>query len=986
MTSAKTNPKVRTPAEAEMPAVVASQAGAEANGGSVGPKAGSGSQSQAATLSTAPRAGAHGRRRSRRTIDMSQPDDIVNYGTGARLRAIVISLSSLTVLGAIVVGIPALLVRLIGHPLPNGVPPWVVIRAHLEAGHIPTPAIVSLLAMLAWLLWFTISLPILVELISAIRGVATPKIAIAFPGSGVLARRLVAGIFVVSTSMSSLAAATPALAAVAVAPQQLAVEVPAAAELSELSMRSSTAEPASDPVGGVQRYIVGSGETLRSIAAETLGDANRWKEVRMASVGLVQPDGSRLPEDIIRVTEGTVLHLPADAVSASGEQVGGEAAAAAPTTSRAASRTITVAKGNHFWGLAERTLTDAWGRSPSDAEITPYWAQVVQHNADRLVRPGDPNLIYPDQQFLLPPVPVDSAQHSAGDGQVDLAALRATLALLPDAGATVEPAVSAESPYSRSQVADAAKARESAQLADAEKARELAGGAKAGASAQLADAEKARESAGGAKAPIVDMPAGDHGAVESEVAGPSSPTRAAAAPTSPAAPRTAEAPAPAPAPARSVEGAATPVDTPADPGSADLTRWVIGGIGTGLMMAALTQAIARRRRRQWQTRSEGRLPAAVSAEAQVAEASIRRAADPDRLASTEAALRSLSPLLPVDAPAVTSIAVSSSDLILTLDRFCEPPGLFTSAEDSPLWRLQTDDDAVRAELVTSAGNVAMLPALITLGHDPKSERDILVDLEHVLALDVVGSEPSARQFVRTLAAELAASPFAEDVDVICCGFGHELCGLQRVVLVDSVEEACAEARRRQHDESPGVSPLERRLRRPGDAPTPVVLLTAEPVDDGERAKLQELSLHGVIVVAPGIDAKWSVALLPGGLRVEPLGLKLLREDFTDDQFAALGELIEATDATAPEVEPEPLQHVPSAVAAPAGCCGARCRSGGYHPGGCRGARWGSGGCHPGGCRGARCHPGWRTDRCRRNAGLRHRGAGARHGRYSRRRP
>lgn len=837
-------------------------------------------------------------RRSRRTIDMSRPDDIVNYGTGARLRAVVISLGSLATLLAIVVGVPALLVRFIGHPLPNGIPPWVVIRAHLEAGTIPAAAIVSLLAVLAWLLWLSVSLPIVVELVSALRGVATPRIALSFPGSGVLARRLVAGIFVISTSVSSIASATPALAAVAVAPQELVADVLVAGSVdarADVALAPTTQRAASS----LQRYVVGSGETLRSIAAETLGDANRWKEVRMVSVGVEQADGSRLPEDIIRVTEGTILHLPADAVSASGERIAGvvaDPAATAATSLSTTSRMITVAKGNHFWGMAERALTDAWERSPTDAEITPYWARVVEQNADRLVRPGDPNLIFPEQQFLLPPVPEDQQRAGVEEEVVDLDALRKVLALLPSATGPV-PDVETTSPTPVSRA---------------------------------------------------DVPAGDHGIVTPPSAGSS--VDALPPPSSAHSPS----PAPGPAPTTDVQtdievsGAAAseasatarapvaqpeltqptasptvgvgevagdaPSASPVDD-SFDLSRWAVAGAGVGLLAAALAQALARRRRRQWQARTEGRMPAPISAEAQVLDASLRQVAETDRLATTEAALRSLSPLLPVDAPAITSIAVSDNDVVLTLDRFCEPPGLFSSVDDSPLWQLRTDDDATKATLAAGADNVAVLPALITLGHDQNSGRDILVDLEHALALDVVGSEQSSAQFVRTLAAELATSPFAEDVDVICCGFGHQLCGLRRVVLVDSVDEACAEARLRQIDDGQAdESPLERRLRKPGDGQTPVVLLSAQLVDDAERAKLNELSLHGVIVVAPGIDAKWSVALLPGGLRVEPLGLKLIRQDFTDDQFEALGELIEASDVTAPEVVPS----VPAATEAASG--------------------------------------------------------------------
>ena len=68
-------------------------------------------------------------------------------------------------------------------------------------------------------------------------------------------------------------------------------------------------------------------------------------------------------------------------------------------------RVVVVEKGDHFWGIADEALTEAWGRAPTDAELAPYWADVVAANEERLLPPGDPNLIYPDQTFVLPDTP-----------------------------------------------------------------------------------------------------------------------------------------------------------------------------------------------------------------------------------------------------------------------------------------------------------------------------------------------------------------------------------------------------------------------------------------------------------------------------------------------------------------------------------------------------------------------------------------------------
>jgi hypothetical protein len=66
-----------------------------------------------------------------------------------------------------------------------------------------------------------------------------------------------------------------------------------------------------------------------------------------------------------------------------------------------------VERGDHFWGIAETTLAQAWGRPPTDAEIVGYWRTLIDVNRDRLAPPGDPDLIHPGQRFVLPAPPPD---------------------------------------------------------------------------------------------------------------------------------------------------------------------------------------------------------------------------------------------------------------------------------------------------------------------------------------------------------------------------------------------------------------------------------------------------------------------------------------------------------------------------------------------------------------------------------------------------
>ncbi len=64
---------------------------------------------------------------------------------------------------------------------------------------------------------------------------------------------------------------------------------------------------------------------------------------------------------------------------------------------------VIVAPGDHLWGIAERRLADVLGRPPTDSEVAPYWVEVKEVNRPRL-RSGDPDLVYPGEVVLLPPV------------------------------------------------------------------------------------------------------------------------------------------------------------------------------------------------------------------------------------------------------------------------------------------------------------------------------------------------------------------------------------------------------------------------------------------------------------------------------------------------------------------------------------------------------------------------------------------------------
>lgn len=63
-----------------------------------------------------------------------------------------------------------------------------------------------------------------------------------------------------------------------------------------------------------------------------------------------------------------------------------------------------VQPGQSFWTIAVSTEQERLGRAPTPREVAGYWVSLVDANLPRLVRPGDPDLLYAGQALLLPPM------------------------------------------------------------------------------------------------------------------------------------------------------------------------------------------------------------------------------------------------------------------------------------------------------------------------------------------------------------------------------------------------------------------------------------------------------------------------------------------------------------------------------------------------------------------------------------------------------
>ncbi len=297
--------------------------------------------------------------------------------------------------GVFLAGVPFALARLVGNPLPAGLPTLERFEWHLTNGQIPDRFWIGALALVIWVAWTQLVAAAVVEGLAAVRGVQAPTLV----GFG-WAQRLTAPVMARTAMAAAVVSSSPAMTAGAgaLAPLELAPAVATnTGPLAALSTNMIAGIEAADAAGSSvaveaapEMVSVQHRDSLRSIAADRLGDADRWPELRAANVGRTMTDGTVFAADQTILQAGWVLTLPTTTEAGDGVGEG---------------MMVEVVKDDHFWALAEQALTDAWGRAPSDAELTPYWAEMVEANVDRLAPPEDPNLIYPGQSFVVPDTP-----------------------------------------------------------------------------------------------------------------------------------------------------------------------------------------------------------------------------------------------------------------------------------------------------------------------------------------------------------------------------------------------------------------------------------------------------------------------------------------------------------------------------------------------------------------------------------------------------
>lgn len=331
---------------------------------------------------------------------------------------------------------------------------------------------------------------------------------------------------------------------------------------------------------------------------------------------------------------------------------------------------------------------------------------------------------------------------------------------------------------------------------------------------------------------------------------------------------------------------------------------------TAVLAAGVLATLAVRRRRQQRHRPHGHRIAVPGDEPGRSEWTARQDTPSGPADPLEAALRAFvdPDLRPDPAPRVWAVQRSATDARVQLTQPASLPEPFTPTGEPGLWTLD-----LRAPLPVSETDVngygSPYPTLVTVGVD--GERRLLIDLEERRILRLGGDAAHARALVRHIAAELATSTTAQDVETFVVGLGDGPTAFNpdRVVVEPDLATAVSGLERRAVVTRMELSRLrfgstvEARLHHnTAGSWLPTVLLVGHEADEPALARIEELlgdDTAGTTAVA--------VVLLDGthpDLRIgddgrleldEPEGATWQAVRLGDRDGSQLAELLGATD-------------------------------------------------------------------------------------------
>ena len=318
--------------------------------------------------------------------------------------------------------------------------------------------------------------------------------------------------------------------------------------------------------------------------------------------------------------------------------------------------------------------------------------------------------------------------------------------------------------------------------------------------------------------------------------------------------------------------------------------FTIGGLG--VFASSLGWVLARLRRTQRRRLPNGRMPLPPSQKAVQLDLQLQAASDPSNALFLDAALRVMSYRVADNPPPeIIGVTLDMTSVSIHLGSPADAPPGFHSSKDHMTWTLQKD--GVLEPIIAEADGVpAPLPTLATFG---KSEgKECLLNLEHLVAVSLEGDSDAISDLCAAIATQLASSHLADDITVMCVGFGQELTVFERVEyvpdVVSAIERIGHQQRQNQallgnHSPVPGS-----RIGSRADYWHPMVALIPHRLDE-EASRLLETCGSSVCVVAHGLEwAPWVVQFDEDGLLLKPIGLRLEIHGLGEGDMAAFAEL------------------------------------------------------------------------------------------------
>ncbi len=219
-----------------------------------------------------------------------------------------------------------------------------------------------------------------------------------------------------------------------------------------------------------------------------------------------------------------------------------------------------------------------------------------------------------------------------------------------------------------------------------------------------------------------------------------------------------------------------------DTDASDVPLGLVAAGGIGLISAGIGAIVARSQAHRIGLRRPGTTPRFAVPGA--AERLMTETSDGNALNDLDRALRYLGTKRRTDGialPDLVGVLVydDAIRLLMASPNNAAPPP-FTTERDGMVWSIARPVVGLDVQ-----GALNPYPTLISVGYTDSAQ--LLIDLEYAGSLNLTASLADVVDAMATMALQLATSPLADTIDVVCVGFGEELAELERITVVPSID-------------------------------------------------------------------------------------------------------------------------------------------------------------------------------------------------------